>query len=187
MHARKGGSTILPHLRKEKKEEIVADQFSFDVVSEVNMQELKNALDQATKEIKQRFDFKDSKTEITLKEKEKELVVVSDDEYKLKAVHEIIKAKCVKRGVSLKAFDYGEVEPALSGTVRQVTKIQSGLASDKAKEITKAVKDSKLKVQAQIQGEQVRVLGKSKDDLQSAIAFLKGKDFGVDLQFTNYR
>lgn len=87
----------------------------------------------------------------------------------------------------MKAFDYGEVEPALSGTVRQVAKIQSGLASDKAKEITKAVKDSKLKVQAQIQGEQVRVLGKSKDDLQSAIAFLKGKDFGVDLQFTNYR
>jgi len=172
---------------RKKKERNMADQFSFDVVSEVNMQELKNALDQATKEIRQRFDFKDSKTEITLKEKEKELVVVSDDDYKLKAVHEIIKAKCVKRGVSLKAFDYGTVEPALSGTVRQVAKIQSGLASDKAKEITKAVKDSKLKVQAQIQGEQVRVLGKSKDDLQSAIAFLKGKDFGIDLQFTNYR
>lgn len=165
----------------------MADQFSFDVVSEVNMQELKNALDQATKEIKQRFDFKDSKTEITLKEKEKELVVVSDDDYKLKAVHEIIKAKCVKRGVSLKAFDYGTVDPALSGTVRQVAKIQSGLTSEKAKEITKAVKDSKLKVQAQIQGEQVRILGKSKDELQSAIAFLKGKDFGIDLQFMNYR
>ncbi|MBS0166564.1 MAG: YajQ family cyclic di-GMP-binding protein [Nitrospira sp.] len=167
----------------------MADQFSFDVVSEVNMQELKNALDQATKEIKQRFDFKDSKTEITLKEKEKEkeLVVVSDDDYKLKAVQEIVKAKCVKRGVSLKAFDYGTVEPALSGTVRQVAKIQSGLASDKAKEITKAIKDSKLKVQGQIQGEQVRVLSKSKDELQSAIAFLKGKDFGIDLQFTNYR
>ncbi len=119
----------------------MADQFSFDVVSEVNMQELKNALDQATKEIKQRFDFKDSKTEITLKEKEKELVVVSDDEYKLNAVQEIIKGKCVKRGVSLKAFDYGAVEPALSGTVRQTAKIQSGLASEKAKEITKAVKD----------------------------------------------
>ncbi|MGZ8405794.1 MAG: YajQ family cyclic di-GMP-binding protein [Nitrospira sp.] len=165
----------------------MADQFSFDVVSEVNMQELKNALDQATKEIKQRFDFKDTKTEITLKEKEKELVVISDDEYKLNAVQEIIKGKCVKRGVSLKAFDFGAVEPALSGTVRQTAKIQSGLASEKAKEITKAVKDAKLKVQAQIQGEQVRVLGKSKDELQSAIAFLKGKDFGIDLQFTNYR
>jgi len=166
---------------------MMADQFSFDVVSEVNMQELKNALDQATKEIKQRFDFKDSKTEITLKEKEKELVVVSDDDYKLNAVQEIIKTKCVKRGVSLKAFTYGNVEPALSGTVRQVAKIQSGLASEKAKEITKSIKDSKLKVQAQIQGEQVRILSKSKDELQGAIAFLKGKDFGVDLQFANYR
>jgi hypothetical protein len=151
------------------------------------MQELKNALDQATKEIKQRFDFKDSKTDISLKEKEKELIVVSDDDYKLKAVQEIIKAKCVKRGVSLKAFNYGSVEPALSGTVRQVAKIQSGLASEKAKEISKAIKDGKLKVQAQIQGEQLRVLGKSKDELQSAIAFLRAKDFGVDLQFTNYR
>jgi uncharacterized protein YajQ (UPF0234 family) len=165
----------------------VADQFSFDVVSEVNMQELKNALDQATKEIKQRFDFKDSKTEINLKEKEKELVVVSDDDYKLKAVQDIIKAKCVKRGVSLKAFDYGVPEPALSGTIRQTAKIQSGLASEKAKEISKAIKDAKLKVQAQIQGEQVRVLSKSKDELQTAIAFLRGKDFGIDLQFTNYR
>jgi len=165
----------------------VADQFSFDVVSEVNMQEMKNVVDQATKEIKQRFDFKDSKTEITLKEKEKELSVVSDDEYKLKAVQEIIKGKCVKRGVSLKAFSYGAIEQALGGTVRQVAKIQSGIASEKAKEITKAVKDSKLKVQAQIQGEQVRVLSKSKDELQSTIAFLKGKDFGIDLQFANFR
>ena len=135
----------------------MADQFSFDIVSEVNMQELKNALDQATKEIKQRFDFKDTKTDISLKEKEKELVVLSDDEYKLKAVQEIIKVKCVKRGVSLKAFDHGAIEPALSGTVRQVAKIQSGLASEKAKEISKSIKDSKLKVQTQIQGEQVRV------------------------------
>jgi uncharacterized protein YajQ (UPF0234 family) len=165
----------------------MADQFSFDVVSEVNMQELKNALDQATKEIKQRFDFKDSKTEIGLKEKEKELVVLSDDEYKLKAVQEIIKAKCVKRGVSLKAFSYGAMESALGGTVRQVAKIQSGLSSEKAKEISRAIKDSQLKVQAQIQGEQVRVVSKSKDELQSAIAFLRGKDLGIDLQFTNYR
>lgn len=165
----------------------MADQFSFDVVSEVNMQELKNALDQATKEIKQRFDFKDSKTEITLKEKEKELVVVSDDEYKLNAVQDIINTKCVKRGVSLKALVQGAIEPALGGTVRQVAKIQSGLTSDKAKEISKAVKDSKLKVQTQIQGEQVRILGKSKDELQSVMAYLRGKDFGIDLQFTNYR
>jgi len=169
------------------EEATVGEQFSFDVVSEVNMQELKNALNQATKEIKQRFDFKDSKTEISLKEKEKELAVVSDDEYKLNAVQEIIKTKCVKRGVSLKAFTQGAIEPALSGTVRQVAKIQSGLASEKAKDISKAIKDSKLQVQAQIQGEQVRILSKSKDELQSAIAFLKGKDFGIDLQFTNYR
>jgi uncharacterized protein YajQ (UPF0234 family) len=165
----------------------VAEQFSFDVVSEVDMQEIKNVVDQATKEIKQRFDFKDSKTEITLKEKEKELVLLSDDEYKLNAVNDIIKAKCVKRGVSLKAFTYGNLEPALGGTVRQVAKIQSGIAADKAKEVTKAIKESKLKVQAQIQGEQVRVLGKSKDELQAAMAFLKSKDFGIDLQFTNYR
>jgi len=165
----------------------VAEQFSFDVVSEVDMQEMKNVVDQATKEIKQRFDFKDSKTEITLKEKEKELVLVSDDEYKLNAVSDIVKTKCVKRGVSLKAFTYGAVEPALSGTVRQVAKIQSGIASDKAKEVTKAIKESKLKVQAQIQGEQVRVLSKSKDDLQAAMAFFRGQDCGSDLRFTNYR
>ena len=165
----------------------MADQSSFDVVSEVNMQEMKNVVDQATKEIKQRFDFKDSKTDLTLKEKAKELVVLSDDEYKLNAVNEIIKTKCVKRGVSLKAFEYRKIEEALGATVRQVIKIQSGISSEKAKEITKAVKESKLKVQAQIQGEQVRVISKSKDDLQSAIAFLKGKDFGIDLQFTNYR
>lgn len=167
------------------EEGTVADQSSFDVVSEVNMQEMKNVVDQATKEIKQRFDFKDSKTELTLKEKE--LVVLSDDEYRLNAVNEIIKTKCVKRGVSLKAFEYGKIEEALGATVRQVIKIQSGISSEKAKEITKAVKESKLKVQAQIQGEQVRVISKSKDDLQAAIAFLKGKDFGIDLQFTNYR
>jgi len=165
----------------------VAEQFSFDVVSEVNMQELRNVVDQATKEIKQRFDFKDSKTELTLKEKEKELMLVSDDDYKLNAVTDIVKAKCTKRGVSLKAFTYGPIEPALGGTVRQVAKIQSGIVSEKAKEITKAVKESKLKVQAQIQGEQLRVLGKSKDELQATMALLKGKDFGIDLQFTNYR
>ena len=120
----------------------MADQCSFDIVSEVNMQELKNALDQATKEIRQRFDFKDSKTDISLKEKEKELVVLSDDEYKLRAVQEIINAKCVKRGVSLKAFSHGAIEPALSGTVRRVAKIQSGLASEKAKEISKSINDN---------------------------------------------
>lgn len=165
----------------------MADQSSFDIVSRVDMQEVKNALDQTMKEIRQRFDFKNSKSEITLNEKDSELVVVSDDEYKLKAVLDILKGKCVKRNVSLKALSYGKVEEALGGTVRQVIKIQSGLTTEKGKEISKELRDAKLKVQAQIQGDQVRVQSKSKDELQGAIAFLKQKDFGVDLQFINYR
>ncbi len=169
------------------EEELVADLNSFDVVSQVNMQEVKNAVDQALKEIRQRFDFKGSKTELTLKEKEKELVVVSDDEYKLKAVLEILKGKCVKRHVSLKALTYGKIEEALGGTVRQVITIQSGISDEKAKAISKEVRDGKFKVQAQIQGDQVRIQSKSKDELQAVIAFLKQKDFGIDLQFVNYR
>ena len=169
------------------EEELVADLNSFDVVSQVNMQEVKNAVDQALKEIRQRFDFKDSKTELTLKEKEKELVVVSDDEYKLKAVLEILKGKCVKRHVSLKALTYGKIEEALGGTVRQVITIQSGISDEKAKAISKEIRDGKFKVQAQIQGDQLRVQSKSKDELQAVIAFLKQKDFGIDLQFLNYR
>ncbi|MDE3036517.1 MAG: YajQ family cyclic di-GMP-binding protein [Nitrospirota bacterium] len=165
----------------------MADQNSFDVVSQVNMQEVKNAVEQATKEIRQRFDFKDSKTELTLKEKEKELVVVSDDEYKLNAVLEILKGKFVKRNVSLKALTYGAVEPALARTVRQTITIQSGIAADKAKQISQSIRDGKFKAQAQIQGEQVRVQSKSRDELQAVIAFLKQKDFGIELQFINYR
>ncbi|MGQ0809726.1 MAG: YajQ family cyclic di-GMP-binding protein [Nitrospiraceae bacterium] len=165
----------------------MADQFSFDVVSQVDMQEMKNVVDQTLKEIRQRFDFKNSKTELTLKEKEKELIVVSDDEYKLNAVLEILKAKCVKRSVSLKAFTYGKLEEALGGTVRQTMTIQNGIPSEKAKDIAKEIRDAKLKAQAQIQGDQVRILSKSKDELQSVIAFLKQKDFGIDLQFVNYR
>ena len=165
----------------------MADQSSFDVVSQVDMQEMKNAVDQTVKEIRQRYDFKNSKSELTLKEKEQELVVISDDEYKLNAVMEILKTKCAKRGVSLKALDYQKIEEAMAGTVRQMIKIQNGLTSEKAKEISKSLRDAKLKVQAQIQGEQVRVQSKSKDELQSAIAFLKKQDFDVDLQFINYR
>ncbi len=163
------------------------EQYSFDVVSRVDMQEVKNAVEHTLKEIRQRFDFKGSKTELTLKEKEAQLVVVSDDEYKLNAVLEILKAKCVKRGVSVKALVFGKVEEALGGTVRQVLTIQSGIPDDKAKAITKEVRDAKLKVQTQIQGDQVRVSSRSKDDLQAAIAVLKQKDFGLDLQFINYR
>ncbi len=165
----------------------MADQSSFDVVSQVDMQELKNAIDQTVKEIRQRYDFKHSKSELTLKEKEQELVVISDDEYKLNAVMDILKTKCAKRGVSLKALDFQKIEEAMAGTVRQSIKIQNGLSSEKAKEISKRLRDAKLKVQAQIQGEQVRVQSKSKDELQSAISFLKQQDFDVDLQFINYR
>jgi hypothetical protein len=165
----------------------MADVSSFDVVSKVDMQEVKNALDQAMKEIRQRFDFKGTRTELTLKEKESELVIVSDDEYKLKSVVDIVKTKLIKRNVSVKAFTFGPVEPALGGTVRQVAKIQNGLSSEKAKEIAKLIKDGKLKVQAQIQGEQVRVQGKSKDELQAVITLLKSQDFGIDLQYVNYR
>ena len=165
----------------------MAEQNSFDVVSKVDMQEVKNAVDQALKEIHQRFDFKGTKTELTLKDKESELVVLSDDEYKLKSVVDIVKAKLVKRNVSVKAFAFGSVEPALGGTVRQIAKIQNGLATEKAKELVKEIKEGKFKAQAQIQGDQIRVQGKSRDELQAVIAFLKSKDFGVDLQFVNYR
>jgi cyclic-di-GMP-binding protein len=165
----------------------VADQSSFDLVSKVDMQEVKNAVDQTMKEIRQRFDFKDSKTDLTLKEKERELTVASDDEYKLKAVLEILKAKCVKRNVSLKALTYGKLEEATAGTVRQVITIQSGIPDEKAKAIAKELRDKKFKAQTQIQGDQIRVLSKSKDELQTVIAYLKQKDFGIDLQFVNYR
>ncbi|TLY18782.1 MAG: YajQ family cyclic di-GMP-binding protein [Nitrospirae bacterium] len=165
----------------------MADVNSFDVVSKVDMQEVKNALDQALKEIHQRFDFKGTRTELTLKEKESELVLVSDDEYKLKSVVDIVKAKLIKRNVSVRAFAFGPVEPALGGTVRQVAKIQNGLSSEKAKEIAKLIKDWKFKVQAQIQGDQLRVQAKSKDELQAVIVRLKSQDFGIDLQYVNYR
>ena len=163
----------------------MADQFSFDVVSKVDMQEMKNALDQTIKEIQQRFDFKDSKTELTLKEKEHELVVISDDEYKLKAVLDILKNKCVKRAVSLKAPNYGKVEQALGGTVRQSIAIQSGIVDEKLRTIVKGILDAKFKVQPHIQGDQIHV--QSKDELQAVITFLTQEDFGIDIQFENYR
>ncbi len=165
----------------------MADLSSFDVTSKVDMQEVKNAVDQTMKEVRQRFDFKGSKTDVTLNEKEKQLTVISDDEYRLKAVQEILKSKCVKRNVSLKALSYGAMEEASGGTVRQVISIQSGLADDKAKAITRDLRDAKFKAQTQIQGDQIRVQSKSKDELQSVIAFLKQQDYGIDLQFVNYR
>ena len=161
--------------------------FSFDVVSKVDLQEVSNAVQQASKEIATRFDFRGSASKIELKEKELELVLTSDDEYKLKSVVDILETKLVRRGVSVKSMDYGTVEPAASATVRQVAKIQQGIPSEKAKEIVKAIKDRKLKVQASIQADQVRVAGRIKDQLQEAMAILKAHDFGLPLQFTNYR
>ncbi|MBL8112809.1 MAG: YajQ family cyclic di-GMP-binding protein [Acidobacteria bacterium] len=158
---------------------------SFDVVSEVNQPEVQNAVQQAHKEIVNRFDLKG--TAAGVEQKELELTLTADDEFGLKAVNDILQNKLVKRSVPLKALDYGPIEPATKGTVRQVVKIQNGLTTEKAKEIVKAIKDAKLKVQAAIQSEQVRVTGKKKDDLQSVIALLRSKDFDVPLQFTNFR
>jgi len=163
----------------------MANLNSFDIVSKTDLQEVKNAVDQASKELAQRFDFKGSKSRITLEATD--LIVLSDDEYKLKSVQDILQSKLVKRGVSLKALSYGAVEEALGGTVRQKITLQQGISSEKAKEIAKAIRDAKFKVQTQIQGDQVRVLSKDKDELQAVIGFLKGQDFNLPLQFTNYR
>ena len=158
---------------------------SFDVVSQVNLPEVSNAVAQAQKEIAQRFDLKGTAAGLTLAGTE--LTLTANDDFGLKAVNDLLQGKLVKRGVPLKALDYGKPEPAAKGTVRQVVTIQQGIATEKAKEIVKAIKDAKLKVQASIQGDQVRVTGKKKDDLQQVIALLKGADFGLPLQFTNYR
>jgi uncharacterized protein YajQ (UPF0234 family) len=158
---------------------------SFDVVSVVDMQEVDNAVNQAIKEIGQRYDFKGSKTEVTL---EKDAIkVVTDDDFRLKAVVDVLQSKFVKRGVSLKALQYGKVEPASGGLVRQMIAIQQGISKEKGREIIALVKGSKLKVQSQIQEEQVRVTGKNIDDLQEVIRLLKAKELGVDLQFVNMR
>ncbi len=160
---------------------------SFDIVSEIDMQEVKNAVDQAMKEIHQRFDFKGSKSDITVDEKENQIVLVSDDQYKLKSVTDILQTRMVKRGVSLKALSFGKVEEALGGTIRQKIQLQQGIAAEQAKEIGKAIRDAKFKVQTQVQGNQIRVMGKSRDELQAVITLLKEKDFGIAMQFTNYR
>jgi uncharacterized protein YajQ (UPF0234 family) len=159
--------------------------FSFDIVSKTEMQEVSNAIQQAQKELAQRFDFKGSKSSIELTAEE--IVLVSDDEGKLRSVKDILESKLVKRGVSLKALDYAVFEQAAGGTVRQKAKIVQGIEIEKAKAIVKAIKEAKLKVQASIQSEQVRVTGKAKDDLQKAMAIVKGNDYGIPLQFTNYR
>jgi hypothetical protein len=165
----------------------MAQENSFDIVSKIELQEVRNAIDQALKEIRQRFDLKDSHSEIELVNDEKEIQLASAGEYKLEAVREILGQKLVKRGVSLKNLTYGKLEPAAGQSVRQKITLQQGIPSDKAKEIVKLVKDSKKKVQASIQGDTVRIAGKDRDELQAIIALLRGKDLGVELQFTNYR
>ena len=165
----------------------MASDNSFDIVSKTDMQEVKNAIEQALKEVAQRFDFKGSKSDVKLEEKNNEIIVSSDDEYKLKSLIDILQAKLVKRGISLKALTYGKIESALGSTVRQSIKLQQGIPSEKAKEIIKSIKETKLKVQSQIQGDQLRVSGKNRDDLQSVIKLLRDSDFGIDMQFINYR
>jgi cyclic-di-GMP-binding protein len=164
----------------------MATENSFDIVSKVDLQEVSNAIQNALKEIHTRFDLKNSHSDIQLEGKEA-LVLTSADEYKLKAVNDILQGKLVKRGVPLKAMTYGAVEPAAGSTVRQRIMLQQGIPVEKAREIVKVIKDSKKKVQASIQGDTVRVSGKDRDTLQEIIALLRGRDFGIDMQFTNYR
>jgi len=165
----------------------MAEEHSFDIVSKVDLQEVSNAIQQAMKEIGQRFDFKGSKTNIQLNKDTSEIVIISDDEHKLKSVLDILKTKLVKRNVSLKALSYGKIEPASGGTVRENIKLQQGIPIEKAKEITKLIKDTKLKVQSEIQKDQLRVRAKKIDDLQTIIKLLKEKDLGIHMEFANYR
>ena len=165
----------------------MAQQFSFDVVSQVDQQELDNAVNQAKKEIEQRYDFKGSNTTIELDQKEKTIKLHTSDEMKLRALGEVLNAKMIKRNISLKALEYGKPEQATGSTLRQTVKIKNGLESEQAKQVTKLVKDLKMKVQAQIQGDAVRIVGKSKDELQEAIQILRAQNFDFPIQFTNYR
>ena len=163
----------------------MAQQNSFDIASKVDRSEIVNALDQTMKEVRQRFDFKGSRAEVKLEEKE--LILTAEDETKLRNMNDILQQKLVRRGVSLKALSYGRVEPAAGGTVRQHAAIQQGIPTDKAKEIVKFIKDTKAKVQASIQGDVVRITGRDRDTLQNVISELKQKDFGIHMEYTNYR
>ncbi|MFC5702061.1 YajQ family cyclic di-GMP-binding protein [Cohnella faecalis] len=163
----------------------MASEYSFDIVSKVDMQEVNNAVTQALKEIETRFDFKGSKSDIKLENEA--LVVASDDEYKLKNVIDILQSKLVKRGVPIRNMDYGKIEPASGATVRQTIKLKQGVEQDIAKKINILIRDSKSKVKSQIQGDQIRVTGKSKDDLQAIMNLLRGADLPLELQFVNYR
>lgn len=164
----------------------MAQQNTFDIVSQIEHPEVVNAVNQALKEVQTRFDFKGSKSNIEL-EGQEAIILTSDDDYKLNSLNDILQSKFVKRGVPLKGLTYGKVESALGGTVRQRITLQQGIPQDKAKEIVKHIKDTKLKVQASIQGDLVRVAGRDRDILQEVITALRARDFGIDMQFTNYR
>ena len=159
---------------------------SFDIVVKLNLQEVDNAVNQAQKEMAQRYDFKGSKSKIEW-DKKGEISLLGDDEFKLKAVTDILQSKLIKRGISLKNATFGKMEPSFEGTVKQKVTLQQGIPTEKAKELIKLMKDSKLKVQPQIQDEQVRVTGKKKDDLQEAIALVRGANFSLDVAFENFR
>ena len=163
----------------------MAKDCSFDVVSEVDLQEVDNAVNQALKEVGQRFDFRGSKSTITLEGVQ--IKVVSDDDHKLNNVVEILQGRIIKRGISLKNLDYGKIEAGFSGTSRQIITVKKGLDKEKAKDVIAFLKNSKCKVQAQVQDDQVRVTGKNKDDLQNAIAEMRQHDFDIALQFINFR
>jgi cyclic-di-GMP-binding protein len=163
----------------------MAQQNSFDIVSEIDRAEITNAINQTMKEVGQRFDFKGSAARVALEDKE--LVLTAEDETRLRNMNDIFQQKLVRRSVPLKALSYGAAEPAAGGTLRQHVQIQQGIPQDKAKEIVKFIKDTKAKVQAAIQGDILRITGKDRDTLQDVIAKLKTKDFGIDMQFTNYR
>ena len=163
----------------------MAQQNSFDIVSEVDRAEITNAINQTVKEVRQRFDFKGSTATVALEANE--LILTAEDETKLRNMNDIFQQKLVRRGVPLKALSYGNVDPAGGGTVRQKVQIQQGIPQEKAKEVVRFIKDSKAKVQASIQGDIVRVSGKDRDTLQGVIAELKSKDFGINMQFSNYR
>src|SRR6266480_951003 len=175
---------MLSCLHREQRQ-LMAQQNSFDVVSEVDRAEVMNAVNQTMKEVRQRFDFKDSKAAVALEEKD--LALSAEDETKLRNMNDILQQKLVRRGVPLKALSYGDPEPAAGGTVKQRAQIQQGIPQDKAKEVVKFIKDTKVKVQAAIQADVVRVTGRDRDTLQEVIAKLKAKDFGIHMQFTNYR
>jgi len=160
---------------------------TFDVVSKIDLAEVSNAIQQALKEIIQRYDLKNSKSDIQLNEKDHKILLESQDEFKLKAVSEVFEQKLVKRKVPLKGLTFGAITPAAGSTVRQEISLQQGIPIEKAREIVKLIKDSKKKVQASIQGDLVRVSGRDRDALQDVIALLRGQDFGIDMQFTNYR